>query len=257
MHERVRLMLLRGDTASARLAIQSLGLDPDHPADALTPLLMPTSDLDMLAIARLLLAEGALDRAMPLLDSLGSRLAKQGRGRRLLQAHLLQSFCHQQRGEMDHAAGIILPHLRQIAQQDVIRSLIDEGPQMATLIAHLRHAAGWRDAIRAGQNATPTEMAAIDSHLDKLAALLAPAASAVAGSETGLGRGLGLSLREIDVLRLLSDGLSNRDLSRSLSISPDTVKWHLKNIFGKLGVESRAQAIVTAQRLRLIEVPHQ
>lgn len=248
MHERVRLMLSRGDTIGARLAVQSLGVDPDGTRLATTPLLVPTSDLDHLAIARLLSAEGVQDRAIHLLQDLETRLVAQDRGRRLLQTRLLLAFCHQRRGDLPQAAVTLAPHLRQIAQQNIIRSLIDEGPEMAALVAQLRRQDGlWRQ----GQVLTPMEIEAIERHLGKLAVLLAPVAEP--SSETAMTESkLGLSPREIDVLRLLSDGLSNRDLSHSLAISPDTVKWHLKNIFGKLGVESRAQAIVTAQRLRLI-----
>jgi LuxR family maltose regulon positive regulatory protein len=253
MHERVRLMLSRGDTVSARLAIQSLGLDPDGLAPATTPLLVPTSDLDQLAIARLLSAEGAQDRAIRLLQDLERRLVAQERGRRLLQTRLLLAFCHQRRGDLPQAAATLAPHLRQIAQQNIIRSLIDEGPAVAALVTQLRR----QDALwRQGQTLTPLEIAATEHHLEKLAGLLTPAAEPTSGTVMAEGK-LGLSPREIDVLRLLGDGLSNRDLSRSLAISPDTVKWHLKNIFGKLGVESRAQAIVTAQRLRLIETARQ
>ena len=50
---------------------------------------------------------------------------------------------------------------------------------------------------------------------------------------------------------LLSEGRSNKDIARELSIAPETVKSHVKNIFGKLGVERRAQAISRALRLGL------
>jgi len=265
MQERVRLMLLRGDTASARLAIQSLGLDPDQANGSSISLPMPTSDLDVLAIARLLSAEGAQDRAIDLLQNLGQRLEAEGRGRRLVQTRLLLALCHQRRGDMAAAGSVMAPHLRMIAQQNITRSLLDEGPEVATLVAGLqrywredrgRDEQGRDEQGRGGISLTPTESQAIGRHLDKLAGFLTPVSQPVSNIAAGEAK-LGLSAREVDVLRLLSDGLSNRDLSRSLAISPDTVKWHLKNIFGKLGVESRAQAIVTAQRLRLIEVSTQ
>jgi LuxR family maltose regulon positive regulatory protein len=61
-----------------------------------------------------------------------------------------------------------------------------------------------------------------------------------------------LSRRELDVVRLLGRGHSNRRLAGELALAPDTVKWHLKNIFGKLGVASRSQAILEAQRRGLL-----
>lgn len=61
------------------------------------------------------------------------------------------------------------------------------------------------------------------------------------------------SHREIEILGLISDGLSNREISRRLYLSPDTVKWYNKRIFSKLGVNSRTQAINLARRYSLTE----
>jgi LuxR family maltose regulon positive regulatory protein len=61
----------------------------------------------------------------------------------------------------------------------------------------------------------------------------------------------GFSPREIDVVRLLGVGQSNRDMAQSLGMAPDTVKWHLKNIFGKLGVANRTQAVLRLQEIGL------
>jgi DNA-binding CsgD family transcriptional regulator len=58
-----------------------------------------------------------------------------------------------------------------------------------------------------------------------------------------LAREFNLSRREIQILRLLCDGKSNSEISRMLSISVNTVKKHISNIFGKLNVDSRTQLI--------------
>lgn len=59
---------------------------------------------------------------------------------------------------------------------------------------------------------------------------------------------LGLSERQIDVLRLLIDGLSNKEICRALSLSESTVKTHLSAIFRKLDVSSRTQAVMRVAR---------
>jgi LuxR family maltose regulon positive regulatory protein len=61
-----------------------------------------------------------------------------------------------------------------------------------------------------------------------------------------------LSPRETDILTLIADGLSNKEIARSLDIGPETVKSHLKSVFTKLGVEKRAQAVSRAQTLGLV-----
>ncbi|HEX5730918.1 response regulator transcription factor [Microbacterium sp.] len=59
----------------------------------------------------------------------------------------------------------------------------------------------------------------------------------------------GLTAREVEVLRLLTEGLSNNDLAARLVVSPRTVHTHLRSIFGKLGVSSRTAAVHEAHRL--------
>ena len=62
----------------------------------------------------------------------------------------------------------------------------------------------------------------------------------------------GLSARETEILKLIAEGLSNKEIARSLDIGPETVKSHLKSAFTKLGVERRAQAVSRAQTLGLV-----
>lgn len=61
-----------------------------------------------------------------------------------------------------------------------------------------------------------------------------------------------LSSRELEVLRLMSEGKSNPQIAVALHLSLSTVKTHVRSIFGKLGVEHRLQAAVIALRHNLI-----
>ena len=61
-----------------------------------------------------------------------------------------------------------------------------------------------------------------------------------------------LNERELEVLRLIADGLSNREIAARLVIALSTVKWHINNLFGKLSVRSRTQAIAQAKELGLL-----
>ena len=64
-----------------------------------------------------------------------------------------------------------------------------------------------------------------------------------------------LSEREIEIIRLVATGASNKEIAKSLFISPNTVKVHLRNIFSKLGVLSRTEATMTAIRMGLVDSP--
>lgn len=61
-----------------------------------------------------------------------------------------------------------------------------------------------------------------------------------------------LTARELELLELVGEGFSNRALSEKLSISTNTVKYHLKNIFQKLGVQNRAEAVAHAIRTGIL-----
>ena len=63
---------------------------------------------------------------------------------------------------------------------------------------------------------------------------------------------LGLTSRERDVLTLMAEGQSNKEIARSLNISPNTVKTHVSNLYTKLEVAKRTQAVRKAQSLALI-----
>ncbi|WP_229236235.1 response regulator transcription factor [Emticicia sp. TH156] len=63
---------------------------------------------------------------------------------------------------------------------------------------------------------------------------------------------LGLSKRELEVLELMASGLSNQEIAGKLFVSLNTVKTHTSNVFEKLDVKRRTQAIEKARRLSLI-----
>jgi DNA-binding NarL/FixJ family response regulator len=64
-----------------------------------------------------------------------------------------------------------------------------------------------------------------------------------------------LTLREMDVLSLLAQGRSNKEMARTLHLTEETVKFHVRHILAKLGVQSRTQAVLEAIRLGMVS-PH-
>jgi two-component system, NarL family, response regulator LiaR len=70
-------------------------------------------------------------------------------------------------------------------------------------------------------------------------------------NETALNQ-LGLSKRELEVLQLMAQGLSNKEIAQQLFVSLSTIKTHANNLFDKMGVERRTQAINKAKQLGII-----
>ncbi|MEU3726908.1 LuxR C-terminal-related transcriptional regulator, partial [Streptomyces sp. NPDC031705] len=64
-----------------------------------------------------------------------------------------------------------------------------------------------------------------------------------------------LTKRELEVLQLVADGLSNQQISKRLFLSQATVKSHLVHVYAKLGVDSRTSAVAAAATRRLIRTP--
>jgi LuxR family maltose regulon positive regulatory protein len=72
-------------------------------------------------------------------------------------------------------------------------------------------------------------------------------------AKTGIESGEILSSRELEVLNLLSRALSTKSIARALDLSSGTVKWHLKNVYGKLNAASREDALAKARALRILQ----
>ena len=79
--------------------------------------------------------------------------------------------------------------------------------------------------------------------------------SVFANAAATMAEAAGLTGKEHDVLNLLSAGLSNSEIAKELWLSPQTVKFHLSNVYRKLDVKSRTAAVQTAQSKGLIRNP--
>jgi DNA-binding NarL/FixJ family response regulator len=109
--------------------------------------------------------------------------------------------------------------------------------------------------ISAGLRAIARSMIVVDAEfaravVDAPRPLPAPDLAPPAGDEPPLLEEL--TARELDVLRLLAEGLPNKTIALRLDISEHTVKFHVNSLLGKLGASSRTEAVVRATRLGLI-----
>jgi LuxR family maltose regulon positive regulatory protein len=105
------------------------------------------------------------------------------------------------------------------------RLVLDEGPAAVDLLTRLM--------AKRGHGGAPG---------DFLAALLGAATSRASAGDDGL-----LSSRELDVLRLMAEGMSNKSIAERLFVSVGTVKRHSHNIYQKLGASRRTEALVKAR----------
>ena len=123
-------------------------------------------------------------------------------------------------------------------QGGYIRIFVDVGPPMARLLHEARKrgvAPGYvRQLLAAFPDAKPKQAD--------------PSATQAANVELIEP----LTERELEVLQLINEGLTNREIAAKLYLSHNTVKVHTRNIYGKLSVHSRIQAIARSQELGLL-----
>ena len=175
-------------------------------------------------------AEEAGQAAARLLERLLTVAQEGHRTGSVIELLMLQALGHQARGNPSVARAVLDEALTLAEPEGYVRLFLDEGPPMVDL---LRNAAGHGGA-------------------DGYAGLLL----AWAGPGVGSGRlqqGLvePLSDRELDVLRLLRSELDGPDIARELMVSLNTMRTHTRNIYTKLGVNSRRAAVRRAEELDL------
>ena len=195
----------------------------------------PERMVTQLVMARVLIVKGddpSLQRALALLKSLVERSERQGQNGVLIEALSLQAVADWRRGERAGAL-ISLEHALRLAEPEgYIRLFVDLGLPMAQLLQEAR-------SRRVMPEYVGKLLAAFDTDLSFL-----PSAEAFLPEP--------LTNREQEVLERLAAGLTNREIAEDLIISPETVKKHTGNIYGKLGASNRTQAVARARELNLL-----
>ncbi|GIK71720.1 MAG: hypothetical protein BroJett021_07080 [Chloroflexota bacterium] len=193
--------------------------------------------------ARVDLAKGAASAALARLDALRADAAAKGWQDDLLQATLLQALAHQAQGETAHALQRLAEALTLAEPGGFIRLFVDEGAPMAQLLASAAAHGEMREYAAKLLAAFP--MLPIDPQSLVVDAMLplAPRPSPLVDP---------LSPRELEILQLIADGLSNQEIGARLYLALDTVKGHNRRIFEKLQVQRRTEAVAKARALGLL-----
>jgi LuxR family maltose regulon positive regulatory protein len=191
---------------------------------------MATEVLVLVERARLMLAlnEGRYAEVVATAVPIIHLSQAQGRQRRVVALMLQLALGERGAGQIEEAARHTLEALRLGHRLGLHRTVLDVSPQVTALIQELRAVTALDPVLeRYAQRLLGTE-----EESDRL--------DATPASDARLG---GLRQREMEVLELVAQALPNKKIARVLNVSPETIKWHMKNIFQKLGVTSRDEAI--------------
>lgn len=232
MHEQVRIHLAAGDVdlAARRCDAPSGPRPPDaHRQQAW--------ELGVLARARVAIARGHATSALPLLVDLRDRAQAEGRRRFELSVRVVTALAIQAAGDGTAARPEIAAALVLGEEQGAVRTLADEGQALHLLLRRLPASRYVGRVLGAARSAGTVEIAPPLGGTGS--------ATPVTGAWPSLIEPL--NVRELQILRLIEEGMVNKDVSATLGIGLDTVKWHLKNAYKKLGVATRTGAIHAAR----------
>jgi LuxR family maltose regulon positive regulatory protein len=198
---------------------------------------------EYLTLVRALLAQHRLDEAREWLASLLQLAEAQGRTGSVIEILMLQAEGLHAAGEVNQAIERLSGALSLAEPEGYTRLFVDEGVPMAHLLGQMR--------LQPGDQ--PGSMRYPEHLLAELhgAEHVSHAPVSVPGSGTS-PLWEPLSERELEVLRLIVAGCSNREIADRLVIAVSTVKWYINAIYGKLQVESRTKAIARARELNLV-----
>jgi LuxR family maltose regulon positive regulatory protein len=191
------------------------------------------ADFELLTVAHLLVRTGRREEALRLLPRIAALAESHGWMRSRIEAALLEAVARLLEGEAAAAAAAFAKALELAGPEGFLQVLLDEAPDLPGLLAVAeKHRPAALAAPFAGRLRQALGGAAPRSPVPPLPHSTGPDP---------------VSDRELEILGLIATGLSNADVARRLYISPHTVKKHLENVYGKLGVKNRTEAIARLQ----------
>jgi LuxR family maltose regulon positive regulatory protein len=229
---KAQVWIAQGKLAEALDWVEERGLSVDDELSYLR-------EFEHITLARVLIAqyrsgciESTIQEALALLDRLHEAAEAGGRAGSVIEILVLQALAHEAQDDIP-AALVSLEHALTLAEPEgYVRLFLDKGEPISHLLSELAARGTVSDYLR-------QLLAAFDAGQSKgeisTQLLIEP-----------------LSERELEVLHLIAQGLSNREIAGRLFLALPTVKGHNRSIYSKLGVQRRTEAVARARELGLL-----
>lgn len=256
LHEKVRALILFRALSDAKKGFDSYTRIKRRKENIGTGLIMLETEMEKRAEARILITNGEPEKAIEILEKLYEDVSAFGFIRRKIELKALLSTVYYHTGDYRQAMTCLASALSVGKPQNMIRTFADEGMPMKKLLEMLLNN---KDDV--AESLPEINSKSWESYLEKLIdafdtfspeKLTSKISFTQKKNETNHSTGL-LSSRELEILQILEKGLSNKEIAVTLSMTVNTVKWHLKNVYGKLGVSSRTEAISEARIMGILE----
>jgi len=228
----VEFALAQNDSEAAETILEQSGVRPEDEANYAIELLH-------IAYLRWLLAAGRESEGLELSRRLQESAEAGERAGRVIQILIQQALLYQAQNDTGQALDALNQALILAEPEGYIRTFIDAGQPIAELLQRMMPIFAGVEGGRMKQYVNKLLKAFDDKDSHPSALILQPLIEP-------------LSDRELEVLQLMAGGMSNPEIAERLVITPGTVKVHVHNIYGKLGVSGRVKAVTQAKELGLL-----
>ena len=185
-----------------------------------------------IALAKIWLSQGEPEKALPLLDHALQSTQTVGRVGNAIHILVVQAIAYHAQGQSEQAFTKLEQALELAEPENYIRVFVDEGVPMARLLRRMLT-----------RSPVAEYVGRLLEALGEPVKIEPPVVSQLINP---------LSQRELEVLRLIVDGATNQEIAHELVLTVNTVKRHISNIFNKLHIRNRAQAIAQARKLHIL-----
>ncbi len=248
--ELVKLQLIRGDIQSAQKTMYQWNYS-DQPLQV-SSIAEQLFEIRATAEARLLYITGQYQKAIEILSSILQTTISKQRHYYEISTRILLAKVLNKAGHSVEAEDMLLPALIKGFEQNLIRMFIDEDIEVIKVIERLNKQCRQNDIEMATAEFSRWLLVLIETYKSQAQSTEASflyTENSIQNSEIIVEN---LKEKEMRILEMLGNALSNKEIAKNLNISVDTVKWYLKSIYNVLGVSRRAQAVIEAKKLNIL-----
>ncbi len=245
--ERVRVLTLSDETTAALKVMRAIGLNPESFAWEDEEDWAFRHSSTVVGIARWMVRARRAPAALRFLEAAEDYAIRGGQLLSLAKLRVIRASAHWRLKQRTEATGALLSSVRLLGRQPFRRFILDEGHEAMRIVQAILDGDHLSAPISPSQRKSFAELSHFSTlrGSDRLAASDGPSGDGLVGRES--------TKRYLELLAL---GMSNKEIGRTMGVSVNTVKYHLKSIFRKLRVDNRTQAVVEARRLGVTSEEH-